>query len=144
MSVETVRGPVDVADLGQTLMHEHVFVLGTEIRQNYPDFPSPWDEEARVADAIAKLTACTERGIDTIVDPTVIGLGRYIPRIQRINDYVDINIIAATGIYTYNDANVTEVLADDDCRRAKARLNGPPEGLAFQFVDGRIEFANDT
>jgi phosphotriesterase-related protein len=103
MSVETVRGPVDVADLGQTLMHEHVFVLGTEIRQNYPDFPSPWDEEARVADAIAKLTACTQRGIDTIVDPTVIGLGRYIPRIQRINDYVDINIIAATGIYTYND-----------------------------------------
>jgi NAD(P)-dependent dehydrogenase (short-subunit alcohol dehydrogenase family) len=41
-------------------------------------------------------------------------------------------------------ANVTEVLADEDCRRAKARLNGPPEGLAFQFVDGRIEFANDT
>ena len=103
MSVETVRGRVDVADLGQTLMHEHVFVLGTEIRQNYPDFPTPWDEEARVADAIAKLTACAERGIDTIVDPTVIGLGRYIPRIQRINNYVDINIIAATGIYTYND-----------------------------------------
>jgi predicted metal-dependent phosphotriesterase family hydrolase len=34
--VETIRGPVDVADLGTTLMHEHVFVLNEEIRQNYP------------------------------------------------------------------------------------------------------------
>ena len=28
--VETMRGPVDVDDLGPTLMHEHVFVLNTE------------------------------------------------------------------------------------------------------------------
>ncbi|HEU4362824.1 MAG TPA: phosphotriesterase-related protein [Mycobacterium sp.] len=102
-TVETVRGPVDTAALGQTLMHEHVFVLGTEIRQNFPDFPSHWDEEARVADAVAKLAECKSRGIDTIVDPTVIGLGRYIPRIQRVNSQVDINIVPATGIYTYND-----------------------------------------
>jgi phosphotriesterase-related protein len=102
-AVETVRGAVGTADLGQVLMHEHVFVLGTEIRQNYPDFPSPWDEEERVADAVAKLRECKLRGIDTIVDPTVIGLGRYIPRIQRINEQVNINIIVATGVYTYND-----------------------------------------
>lgn len=101
--VETVRGPVDTADLGRVLMHEHVFVLGTEIRQNYPDFPNPWDEEARVADAVAKLTACKSRGIDTIVDPTVIGLGRYIPRIQRVAQRTKVNIVVATGIYTYND-----------------------------------------
>ena len=41
-AVETVRGPVDVAGLGTTLMHEHVFVLNEEIRQNYP---ADWDEE---------------------------------------------------------------------------------------------------
>ena len=77
---------------------EHVFTLGTEIRQNYPDYPDPWDEEARVADAVTKLAECKSRGITTIVDPTVIGLGRYIPRIQRINAQVDINIVVATGI----------------------------------------------
>jgi len=33
--VETVRGPVDLDSLGQTLMHEHVFVLSTEHVQNY-------------------------------------------------------------------------------------------------------------
>ena len=81
-------------------MHEHVFVLSTEILENYP---ADWDEEVRVADAIDKLRKLKAVGVDTIVDPTVIGLGRYIPRIARINQEVDINIIAATGIYTYND-----------------------------------------
>jgi predicted metal-dependent phosphotriesterase family hydrolase len=35
-AVETVRGPTDTAALGSVLMHEHVFVLGAEFRQNYP------------------------------------------------------------------------------------------------------------
>lgn len=98
--VQTVRGPVDTAHLGRVLMHEHVFVLSEEIRQNYPSY---WDEEERVADAVARLRELKRRGIDTIVDPTVIGLGRYIPRIQRINEQADINIVPATGLYTYND-----------------------------------------
>jgi phosphotriesterase-related protein len=34
-TVETVKGPVKVDDLGPTLMHEHVFVLSTEHVQNY-------------------------------------------------------------------------------------------------------------
>jgi predicted metal-dependent phosphotriesterase family hydrolase len=33
--VETMRGPVELGNLGQTLMHEHVFVLSTEHVQNY-------------------------------------------------------------------------------------------------------------
>ena len=55
-TVNTVRGPVDVDELGQTLMHEHVFVLSTEYLENYGE-GAWWDEEFRVADAIAKLTA---------------------------------------------------------------------------------------
>jgi len=99
-TIESVRGQVELDELGTVLMHEHVFVLSEEIRENYPGY---WDEDERVADAVAKLTALKSRGVDTIVDPTVIGLGRYIPRIQRVNEQVDINIIAATGLYTYNE-----------------------------------------
>ena len=33
----------------------------------------------------------------------MIGLGRYIPRIARIAAETDINIVVATGVYTYND-----------------------------------------
>jgi phosphotriesterase-related protein len=96
-----VRGPVDTTELGQVLMHEHVFVLSADVQQNYPE---EWgSEEQRVADAVAKLTALAATGVRTIVDPTVIGLGRYIPRIQRVAEQVDLNIVVATGCYTYDD-----------------------------------------
>lgn len=95
-----MRGPIAVTRLGPTLMHEHVFVLSTEIQANEP---AGWDEEALVADAIAKLRALRTRGVETIVDPTVIGLGRAIPRVQRVAAGVDLTILVATGIYTYDD-----------------------------------------
>ena len=99
--VQTVRGPVDTAELGQTLMHEHVFVLTPDVQQNYPE---EWgSEDQRVADAVEKLTALAATGVQTIVDPTVVGLGRYIPRIQRVAEQVDLNIVVATGCYTYED-----------------------------------------
>lgn len=98
--VATVRGPIGTDRLGQTLMHEHVFVITPELIENYPD---TWDEEARVEDAVGKLTRLKALGIDTIVDPTVVGLGRSIPRIQRINEHVDINIVVATGLYTFDE-----------------------------------------
>ena len=102
--VETVQGAVDIDSLGVTLMHEHVFVLNEEIRQNYPaEYPDGWDEDGQVDDAIVKLNAAGERGCRTIVDPTVIGLGRNINRIRRVAQGTELNIIVATGLYTYND-----------------------------------------
>ena len=59
--VETMRGPVDLGNLGQTLMHEHVFVLSTEHVQNYGS--DWWDEEAMVARAIDKLNAVYAKGV---------------------------------------------------------------------------------
>ena len=97
-SVATAGGQIDSSALGRTLMHEHVFVLTPDVQQNHDE----WDEQARVADAVEKLTALKAAGYDTIVDPTVIGLGRYIPRIVTVNDQVDLNIIVATGVYTYD------------------------------------------
>ena len=100
--VETVRGPVEAAELGPTYMHEHIFVLNPDVQQNYPQ---EWgSEDDRVADAVTKLAALAASGVRTIVDPTVIGLGRYIPRIARIAEQVpELNIVVATGCYTYDD-----------------------------------------
>jgi phosphotriesterase-related protein len=99
--VQTVRGGIATADLGVTLMHEHVFVLSPEIMANYPE---GWgDEQAREDAAVEKLNALKAIGVDSIVDPTVIGLGRYIPRIQRVAERTDLQIVVATGVYTYND-----------------------------------------
>src|SRR5580658_1722745 len=97
--VQTVRGPVDVDALGITLMHEHVFVLSEEVRQNYP---AGWNEDERVDDAIVKLDALAALGRQTIADPSVLGLGRDIHRIRRVADGTGLNIIVATGLYTYD------------------------------------------
>jgi phosphotriesterase-related protein len=97
--VQTVRGPVDTDALGITLMHEHVFVLSEEIRHNYP---AGWEENERVDDAIVKLDALAALGCQTIADPTVLGLGRDIHRIRRVADGTSLNIIVATGLYTYD------------------------------------------
>lgn len=99
--IPTVRGPeLSSNDLGHTLMHEHVFVLNAEIEQNYP---WEWDEEQLVEEAVEKLESAYEVGIRTIVDLTVIGLGRDIQRVKRVADRVRINIVPATGLYTYDD-----------------------------------------
>jgi phosphotriesterase-related protein len=99
--VNTARGPIDTSGLGVTLMHEHVFIMTTEVTQNYPE---RWGEEAaREADAVKRLTKLKATGVDTIVDLTVIGLGRYIPRIARVAAATDLNIVVATGVYTFND-----------------------------------------
>ncbi|MCW2680279.1 MAG: putative Phosphotriesterase [Frankiales bacterium] len=99
--VQTARGPVDAADLGPTLMHEHIFVLTPDVQQNYPQ---EWgSEEDRIADAVSKLNEVAALGVKTIVDPTVVGLGRYLPRIAKVAAQVDLNIVCATGLYTYDD-----------------------------------------
>jgi phosphotriesterase-related protein len=102
-SVETVRGPVPLEELGPTLMHEHVFIMQPEALQNYGHAfgPSYWDEEERVADGAAKLTRLRGGGIRTIVDPTVPGLGRYVPRVRRVAEAADLNVIVATGVYAF-------------------------------------------
>ncbi len=99
--IQTVRGAIDSGELGVTLMHEHIFVLSAEIMQNYPE---AWgDEDGRIADAVARLNELYERGVRSVVDLTVTGLGRYIPRIQKIAERTKLQIIVATGIYTYNE-----------------------------------------
>ncbi len=100
--VQTVLGPVDAATLGRTLMHEHVFVLTADVQQNYPQ---EWgDEDARVEDAVRRLSQLPRHGIGTIVDVTVIGQGRNIPRIKRIAERVpDLNVVVAAGCYTFDE-----------------------------------------
>src|SRR5271166_425011 len=95
-TVQTMRGPLDTAQLGVTLMHEHIFILSPEILMNYPEF---WgDEDQRVEDAVQSLNALYATGVQSLVDLTVVGLGRYIPRIERLAQRTKLNIIVATGL----------------------------------------------
>jgi phosphotriesterase-related protein len=99
-TVETARGPIDTAELGFTLMHEHVIILSEGVVEAWPRL---FDEESRTKDAIRRLNELYDVGVKTIVDLTVMGLGRNIPRIQKIASQTKLNIIVATGLYTYDE-----------------------------------------
>jgi phosphotriesterase-related protein len=101
--VETVRGPVAPEDLGVSLLHEHVFIASPEgIANHNHTWGEPWwDEEVRVAAAIADLQELRSLGVQTIADPTAFGLSRDVHRLQRVNAEVDLNIVVCTGLYAF-------------------------------------------
>ncbi|NUO98104.1 MAG: phosphotriesterase-related protein, partial [Nonomuraea sp.] len=109
-------------------MHEHVFGLSPEILWNWPDVPEGWDLETRAREAAAKLDALKAEGVDTIVDLTVVGLGRYVPAVQRVAELTGVNIVAATGLYTY------DALPPYFGNRGPGTLFGGPDRLAEFFV----------
>ncbi len=98
--VETFAGPISTASLGFTLMHEHIIGQSEGVARN---FPRIWDEQAELARAVDALTALKARGVDTILDASVCGVGRDIPRLLPVVKQAGIQVIAATGLYYFNE-----------------------------------------
>ena len=98
--VETATGPVSTSDLGFTLMHEHIFVLSEGVAAN---FPSVWDEEAKKTEAVDLLRRLKDRGVSTMLDATVLGSSRNVPLVQQVARESGMQVIVATGLYTYNE-----------------------------------------
>jgi len=98
-TIPTVSGPLDTSALGFTLMHEHVFVLSEGVVAN---FPRLWDRDAQVANAIERLREAKAHGVDTIVDLTVLGLGRDVATVREIAQAAGMQVVVATGLYTYD------------------------------------------
>lgn len=96
-SVESVRGPIDGDSLGLMLVHEHLLVRSDAVQWQ---FPRVYQEPEYVDRAVEALSALRARGVTTVCDPTVMGLGRDIAFMQQVSDAADVNVIAATGIYT--------------------------------------------
>lgn len=134
--IHTVRGAVDSTRLGRVLVHEHVFVMSSP--EYIANYRTDWDENERVAQAVTELTELKAAGIDTIMDPTVWGLGRYLPRIQQVAEQVEINIVPATGLYTYGDVPMAVVLS------GPGTLLGGDDPLPEMFVKDLTEGIADT
>lgn len=99
--VPTARGDeVDSSQLGFTLMHEHVFNRNPEISANYPETWGDEDEVKRAA--VEELQDAHRHGVQTFVDVTPPGLGRDVVAIREIAEQVDLNIVVATGFYTWD------------------------------------------
>lgn len=95
-TIQTVTGPIDSADLGRTLMHEHLAI-------GYPGWESATDEPA---DPAEMLTVCIDRiealkdlGYASLVDPCPSDLGRDPELMVAAAEATGFNIICATGLY---------------------------------------------
>jgi predicted metal-dependent phosphotriesterase family hydrolase len=91
--VQTVTGPVDAADLGRTLIHEHVLIDMYEASLNSAGVLL--DE----AMAIEELAAFRAAGGVTLVDQTTLGLHPDLEGLRRISLATGVRIIAGTGLY---------------------------------------------
>jgi len=126
--VETVLGPVSVAELGPTLVHEHLFVdtrtpsQRAESRSREPlalhnyylsrrndDNPHCLVLDS-VSEAAAELAHFAGAGGGTVVEVTPICLGRQPARLAELSREAGVKIVMGGGFYDhdYHDARVHE------------------------------------
>ncbi len=95
-AIETVTGPIDAAELGVTLMHEHVlvdFIGASEVSR------ARYDADAVVATVLPYLRQVRALGCQTIVECTPAYLGRDVQLLKRLSDASGIRILSNTGFY---------------------------------------------
>ena len=93
-AVNTVSGAVDTADLGFTLMHEHILVQCPGVKENFPVM----DRRKEIEKAVQKLADVQARGVRTLVDLTPADW-RDIPFVKEVVAGSGMQVIVATGIY---------------------------------------------
>jgi phosphotriesterase-related protein len=98
-SVETVAGPIDVEELGRTLIHEHFRTVDEGARFQFPHL---YDERNELEVALADANAVKGHGIRTVVEPSAMFLTRDAAFSRRVADETGLQIVLATGIYTYD------------------------------------------
>jgi phosphotriesterase-related protein len=98
-TVETVSGQIDVDQLGLTLIHEHFFSSDEAVSAQWPHVR---DRDREYELALESAEAVKGHGVETVVEPTAMLLGRDIPALQRLAADTGLQLVACTGIYTYD------------------------------------------
>jgi len=95
-TVNTVLGPIDVSEMGPTLVHEHIFF-------SYPgdalDPTDTWSRADTIAVGIDRMQELRDHGIRTFVDPCPIECGRDPELMAEISERSGMQIVCATGFY---------------------------------------------
>ena len=96
-TINSVLGPLDTADLGFTLTHEHMMTASAGILQTYPELYGDFD---KLTEQVAlTLTEARDGGVRTIIDLSTMDLGRNVRLLADLSRRTGVNIIAATGIW---------------------------------------------
>jgi phosphotriesterase-related protein len=100
-TIQTLGGELDTDRLGTVLMHEHIFNITFDVQVCHPGF-NGWDEEVEIPNAQRQLRELRQAGYDTLVELSVIGLGRDLGLLQRAVEGSGLQVVLATGLYTYD------------------------------------------
>jgi phosphotriesterase-related protein len=97
MMIETANGSIDPADLGATLMHEHLVIAfaGWDTDAGAPP-PVRAELVARCVDSIEELKA---EGFSSLLDPCPMDIGRDVELYAEVAQRTGFNILFATGLY---------------------------------------------
>ncbi len=96
-TVNTIAGPIESAELGQTLSHEHL----TSGMGGMERIPGLYDEDEGVRRCLEALQLAHDAGIRSIIDCTPLDLGRQVSLFQRLAGETPVNVVAATGVYRW-------------------------------------------
>ena len=110
-TVETVNGPVEADQLGRTLIHEHFRTTDEATRFQ---FPHMYDEAAEWEAALNDANAVKSNGIETVVEPSAMFLQRDASFSKRVADESGLQVVLATGIYTYDHLPQPFMNRDED------------------------------
>src|SRR3954453_24020471 len=108
-TVETVNRRLEVGELGRTLIHEHFRTTDEATRFQFPHL---YDEDAEWEAAKADANAVKGHVIQTVVEPSVMFLHHDSSFSRRVADESGLNVVLATGIYTYD--HLPQVLLNRD------------------------------
>ena len=95
-TINSVLGPLNSAEMGFTLCHEHVLETSAGIPHVYPTFI---DREESIRESIITLRQAYDEGIRTIVDVTTMDLGRDVRFLEHVSKESGVQIICTTGIW---------------------------------------------
>ena len=95
--IQTTTGTATPAELGRTLVHEHVLVgfPGWELDAKAPKFKRA-EAMSRALDQMQELQG---HGVGTFVDPCPIELGRDVRLLAEVSERSGMHIVCATGFY---------------------------------------------
>jgi phosphotriesterase-related protein len=129
--INSVLGPLSTANLGTTLMHEHLLSSSTGIPQNYPEIL----DKGYMKHIISGLKKAKAGGIDTIVDATTLDLGRDVNVLAEASRRSGVNIIACSGWWTEKPRFLSGVSVD---RLARGFIREIQDGIADTNIKAGI------
>ena len=142
--IETVTGPIEASELGQTLIHEHLRARDEAVHEQFPhvgtaeeDPPyavAPGDDEAV---ALTAARSAVELGVRSICDPSAMFLGRDVEFMRRVSEASGLQVVPCTGIYTYDHlptffvSRDADQIADIFCHDIEQGIQGTEIKAAF-------------